>query len=125
MKVDFTIPGPPVPAQRVRKGKKRSGAPVWYLPEPSASYQTHVATIARAAASMVKPSWRADCERFGVELFFYKSDRRHRDIDNLMKNILDACNKVLYVDDSRIVRAYIELDVDRVNPRTHVIVYTL
>jgi Holliday junction resolvase RusA-like endonuclease len=38
-----------------------------------------------------------------VEMHFHRADKRRCDVDNLQKLLLDACNGILWKDDSQIV----------------------
>ena len=53
---------------------------------------------------------------------FYMPDGTRRDIDNLLKHIMDAGNKILYNDDSQIVTVAAYRHVDRSNPRTELMI---
>lgn len=57
-----------------------------------------------------------------VAMVFYRSTLIRCDLDNLVKHVWDACNKVLWADDSQITGLITELDLDRDNPRTVVAV---
>ena len=50
-----------------------------------------------------------------VELFF--GDKRIRDIDNYNKLLLDACSKILWVDDKQIQTMFLKKNYDKENPR--------
>ena len=53
-----------------------------------------------------------------VACFFYRSTRRRIDVDNLLKQVMDAANGICWYDDSQVTAqlGIIELDPD--NPRT-------
>lgn len=50
-----------------------------------------------------------------IALFF--PDKRRRDIDGPLKSALDACNLVVYKDDSQVVTLIVTKQVDKSNPR--------
>ncbi len=60
--------------------------------------------------------------RIEVELRIYVPDRRHRDLDNIAKSILDGMNRVLFQDDSQVLHTTIDKALDRANPRVEVVV---
>jgi Holliday junction resolvase RusA-like endonuclease len=87
-RVQFTVPGRPVPLQRHRHSKNGS-----YLPTRSADYRELVQTYARM---LPVRKFDGDVE---VHCWFYFADRRHGDVDNYAKAILDALHGVAYDDD--------------------------
>ena len=57
--------------------------------------------------------------RYHVEVHIWPKNRRRADVDNYAKNFLDACNGVLWPDDSQIDRLLVErMPHDKDNPRT-------
>ena len=60
---------------------------------------------------------------FRVDAAFWVSDRRRRDIDNLLKLVLDALNKgVAWHDDFQVVEIHATRQSDLEHPRTEVTV---
>jgi Holliday junction resolvase RusA-like endonuclease len=45
-----------------------------------------------------------------VTIIMYQNDKRKRDIDNVLKILLDAMNGIIYIDDSQII----ELNINKV-----------
>jgi crossover junction endodeoxyribonuclease RusA len=43
-----------------------------------------------------------------VTIIMYQNDKRKRDIDNILKVLLDAMNNIIYVDDSQITELHIK-----------------
>jgi Holliday junction resolvase RusA-like endonuclease len=84
----FVVPGRPVPLQRHRHGSGGS-----YLPEKSRTYRELVQQYARL---LPVREFGGDVE---VHCWFYFADRRHGDVDNYAKAILDALHGVAYDDD--------------------------
>ena len=116
MKLKFTVPGPPQPKERARKGKGRR----WYTPERTRRYEAAVQEAAQHHVFLRHGlNWRTDCT-YHVELTAYFPDARARDLDNVCKSVLDACNEVLWRDDKQVVRVVLERGLDRENPRTEV-----
>lgn len=59
-------------------------------------------------------TYESDCK-------FYHPDNRRRDGENLQKAVLDACNKVVYHDDSQAKKNTVETFFDGETPRAEVI----
>jgi Holliday junction resolvase RusA-like endonuclease len=55
-----------------------------------------------------------------VELAYYFSDRRKRDIQNLNKEVLDAFNGIIYDDDSQVVRLVLSKHISKHKPKTEI-----
>lgn len=115
MRIAFTVEGPPIPCARARVTRFGS-----YLPERSRAYQEHVKMTAMLAAYQLKQAWNARAKTYGIELRFFKANHGRADFDNLAKSVTDALTKLLYPDDSAIVRALITVEVDRGRPRAEV-----
>ncbi|MFW6031676.1 MAG: RusA family crossover junction endodeoxyribonuclease [Myxococcota bacterium] len=107
MKVSFTVPGPPVPKARARRDPKRGR---WYTPHATKAYMEAVRWRANVAA---RGGWPV-----GLACFF--PDAKRRDGDNVLKGVLDACNEVLWDDDSQVVDKRVTKHVDRDKPRVEV-----
>lgn len=116
MKLKFTVPGPPQPKERARQGKGRR----WYTPERTRRYEEAVRENAQHHVFLRHGvNWRTDAQ-YHVELAVYFQDARSRDLDNVCKSVLDACNEVLWRDDRQVVKVTMERCIDRENPRTEV-----
>lgn len=110
----FTVLGPPQPKERARRCP--SGRHV--TPKKTRAYEQLVGHL----ASLHKPpSWRLDLA-YHVELRVYFGDARGRDIDNVLKSVLDGLNRALWHDDRQVVRVTAEKNVDRGRPRVEVCV---
>ena len=112
--VSFTVPGKPQGKQRPRLGK---GGRV-YTPSATRRYELAVAWAALGA----RPALWAKTGRFVVEVTMYFPDWRRRDVDNVLKAVLDGMQGVLYEDDSQVVVASAIKWLDRERPRTEVVV---
>lgn len=53
-----------------------------------------------------------------VACLFFRSDLRHQDVDNLLKHVCDAANKIAWADDSQVTAVLGTMEYDRENPRT-------
>ena len=60
-----------------------------------------------------------------VELKYYFSDNRKRDIDNVEKLVFDGCNEIVWKDDNLIKELHIYLLKDKENPRIEMTLYKL
>ncbi|MEI6449785.1 MAG: RusA family crossover junction endodeoxyribonuclease [Actinomycetes bacterium] len=114
MNVQFSVGGIPQGKQRPRLGK---GGRV-YTPAPTRRYERMVAW----AALESRPRGWALTGRFRVEVVCYFPDERRRDVDNVLKSVLDGMQGVLYEDDSQVVVASAIKWLDRERPRTEVVV---
>lgn len=92
----FQVPGKPQALQRHRSA--RYGG----MYDPSAKYKHYVGQLALVA----KAEARSDHLKGDLMacMTFYIADLKRRDLDNMIKLILDAVNKILYDDDSQVVR---------------------
>jgi len=104
----FEVPGTPVPKQSTRF--TGSGC---YTQEEIKAWQNSVAWGAKQAC-MVNPYFEliSKPKEVYVQITFYVPDRRRRDIDNLCKPVLDACNGILWDDDSQVSKSDLERNVD-------------
>lgn len=111
--VTFTVSGPPVPKARARLGRGRH----WFTPDRTRNYERAVRWSALAAIARTR--WQRQA-RYVVEVSAYFPDARRRDADNVGKSVLDACNGVLWDDDSQVAALTVRREIDRANPRTEV-----
>lgn len=110
----FTVFGPPQPKQRARAGKGNRH----YTPAETVSYERAV----KAIASITRPpKWRTDGE-YHLFVVAYFANRRPRDVDNVVKAVSDALNKVAFDDDNQVVRVSAEKHMGDPEPRTEVTV---
>lgn len=100
MKMKFEIT--PIALGRPRINTKNLGR---YLPARSQEFKKELGILAKA-------SYRGEplSKPLKVILRFYKpvkeTSRRYGDTDNLAKAVLDACNGILWVDDSQIIELH-------------------
>jgi len=98
MTYSFEMPGDPVPKGRPRHTAKG----VTFTPERTRRAERDMAFVAKAAAPK-GPLAGPLC----VELTFACATRRRQDWDNLGKLVCDACNGILWEDDSQIEDAHV------------------
>ena len=109
----FEVPGCPVPKQRARRG--RHGR--WYTPQATRSYEAKVGWAAKAAGLHAPHNGLV-----GLKVRLWFPDRRRRDVDNVVKAIMDALNGLAYSDDSQVIELFVSRQVDRQRPRAEVTV---
>lgn len=113
--LSFVVNGPPVPKARARVVNGHA-----YTPPKTRAYERLVATV---ASLHVRAGWRRDAKyALFVQAFF--ADRRRADLDNVVKAIADACNGIVWHDDSQVyeLHAYRYHDA---HPKVQVTVQTL
>ena len=109
--IEFTVPGIPVPKGRPRFGKGRT-----YTPADTVAAERTVAIYARRACRkpltgplrlgvvfyvpIPKDSTKA---RFAARLSGSERPITKPDLDNYLKLVLDACNRIVYADDNQVV----------------------
>lgn len=101
--VTFTATGCPIPKQSFRVGKNGG-----YTDPRVTRWQDNIAAEAHQAM------YQRDVMEGPVEVYidFYLPDRRRRDIDNLSKAVLDACNGIVWQDDQQIVSLHLNKYLD-------------
>ncbi|WP_313429611.1 RusA family crossover junction endodeoxyribonuclease [Siminovitchia terrae] len=131
--VEFTVLGHAVAQGRPRAGKTFSGRTVLYDPSKSRSYKEHVRLVAsqNAPASLLTGAIKVRLVIYRETLKSFSKRKRELaesgllrpvtkpDLDNHAKSVLDACNGIIYKDDSQIV----DLSVSKFyseNPRVEI-----
>ena len=103
MQVTFELVGEPVAQSRPKFSRGRC-----YEPANCTKYKEKIKQAARIAMDGKEPMSNA---LFCVIKFYRKfkrTSRRFGDCDNLYKAVTDAMNKIVYEDDSQIVRCIVE-----------------
>ena len=116
----FTIEGEPVSKARARFTKSGRS----YTPDATRTAEAKVAWHFRAAAKAAPPD---SANAFGVFGIFFSATRQRRDVDNMLKLLLDGLNKVAWADDTQVteVSGRKELADEVEHARTEVVVYRL
>jgi Holliday junction resolvase RusA-like endonuclease len=117
LKLAFTIPGPPVPKARARRGRGRS----FYTPEKTRRYERHIGSSALAAlaTSGLRLQWPTRAE-YMLRARVFVPTRRRLDVDNVAKSLADGCIGVLWDDDHRVGFHVDPWVLDEANPRVEV-----
>jgi len=103
--ISFRIEGTPVPKERYRYHViKRLGKTYakTYTPAKTMAYETKVAALFLKNAKDLSEDTKKNSV-VAMNLYFSFMDKRRRDIDNCIKSIMDALNKVAWADDSQVV----------------------
>lgn len=124
LELRVVIPGNPAPKGRPRfvrhpaTGRMRA-----ITPKRTLAYEAHVRTSALAASTR----WphRNGRGPYKAEIRVWTKTWQRRDVDNLAKTILDACNHVLWHDDADVHHLIATRAVDAVNPRVELTVTCL
>ncbi|HEX9136082.1 MAG TPA: RusA family crossover junction endodeoxyribonuclease [Nitrospirota bacterium] len=115
--LSFVIPGAPVPKARARIVVTENGT-FGSTPKKTKAYEKVVATYALVARQRCS-GWLKDWAEYRLEVDVFREERKG-DLDNIVKSIVDACNKVLWDDDACVTSISASMDLDRRNPRVAV-----
>lgn len=115
--IQFTVPGQPVAKGRPKFTVQGGFAKV-YTPKKTADYEALIAGIAKRAMGELSPSARpieimlelrmeipaswTKAKRLAAALGTVRATKKP-DADNVLKGIKDACNGIVWVDDSQVV----------------------
>lgn len=97
--VKFVVAGEPVSKARARftgYGSKSRA----YTPERTRAAEQRVALAFRLAGGQYEGDKEAT---FGVDITFHNGTRQRRDVDNMIKLVLDGLNGVAWVDDTQVM----------------------
>ena len=117
----FTVPGPPLVKRRPRHMVTTGGTVRTYSPDETVEAKEAVRVALRETIAGVQPTK----DPYAVICRFYTRNRSKRDLDNLGKLVLDALNGIVWMDDSQVWQLYLRREVDRLNPRTEIEIWTM
>lgn len=118
----FEFEGEPISKSRARF-TKRGSKMVSYTPEKTLEGERKVAAAFREVAPEHEPM---DMKFYGVQAVFHCQTRQRRDVDNMLKLILDGLNKVAYPDDNVVIEVFGRKQyVPKGEARTEVLIYEL
>lgn len=113
--IEFTVLGEPVSKARARVTARGT-----YTPKKTRDAEKAIAEAFKQAAPK---DWEPDSQHdFYVEAYFHNGNRRRRDLDNMMKLVMDALNKVCWKDDYQVVMMKASKRQDSAIPCTDVVI---
>jgi Holliday junction resolvase RusA-like endonuclease len=116
---EFVVTGEPISKARARFTGSGSRVKA-YTPEATKQGELMVEAAFRAA----HPQWKMDQRgTFGVFVEFHAATFQRRDVDNMVKLVLDACNGVVWEDDAQVADVLARVERGGTDPRTAVIIY--
>ena len=115
--IRITIEGDAIPAARPRFSGRRA-----YQPARNVEYRQVVQWQAKAAMSGTKPLQGALTATIKLYRKFKTTCKRYGDVDNHLKAIFDALNRIVFEDDAQIVRCVVEKFTDKARPRTEIFI---
>lgn len=116
----FTVPGEPTSKARARFTNYGSRSHA-YTPERTKTAESRVALAFKGAGGRLEPDKEVS---FAVDVTFINGTRQRRDIDNMLKLVLDGLNGVAWVDDMQVteISARKEYVDERSEARTEVVI---
>lgn len=108
--------GEPMPKQRPRLSRGHV-----YTPESTKQHQASIAACVREQL----PQCPSKTAAFGLRVVFYVKTHQRKDVDNCIKTVLDALNKIAFNDDSQIKELMGWSVLDAKNPRTEFVLYKI
>ncbi len=117
--VDLTIKGEPVSKDRPRIGYTKGGKV--YTPKKTKNAESVIAWEIKKAYPRIEVN---DTNAFRVEVDFFLKTGYRRDLDNLTKLVLDACNKLIWKDDFQVEELQAKLTRQSVEAKTVIRIYS-
>lgn len=113
------IPGEPASKARARFTKQGSQTHA-YTPEKTKAAEAQTAWHFQRA----RPDWKVDAEgHYGLMAVFFCESRQRRDVDNMIKLLLDGLNKVVWQDDVQVLEVSARKVVGFAPARTEAVLY--
>lgn len=94
----------------------------FYTPAQTAEAEFTVGLLIKQATPELFPD---DTTAFGVRAQFFSGSRQRRDIDNLLKLIMDSATGLVWKDDSQVMELAARRFMGDPNPRTDFVIYRL
>lgn len=113
--IQIVVRGDVIPAARPRFSGRRC-----YQPKRNREYRARVQLAATAAMAGASPLECEICAAVKLYRRYKRSARIYGDLDNHLKALFDGMNKIVFVDDSQIVRCVVEKYTDKDNPRAEI-----
>jgi len=120
IRVHCTIDGEPISKQRPRMSRAKSGRV--YTPKQTRESEEWIGWQIKAAHRELLPD---SDTAFGVRVLFYQSNQQRRDLDNMVKLILDACTGLVWQDDSQVWEIIGHVFRDAGVAKTELCIYSL
>ena len=123
-RITFTLPGPPIPWHRARLSRSNridGGGVRHYKDKRDVAYQQGISMQAMHALQLWTQSFKKPWDPSGeweLECEFHVHDLVKKDIDNLVKQVMDALSEVAYDDDKQVVRLVVTKRLCREKPHT-------
>jgi Holliday junction resolvase RusA-like endonuclease len=111
-----------VPGDPTTKARARIVAGRAYTPARTKEWQDYIGWFVRVACPGIQPN---ATHHLGIRIRFYTRTKQRRDLDNLVKLVLDACNGVVWHDDVQVVELFSQVVRGNAEPRTELIVYRI
>lgn len=110
--------GEPIAKQRARLGRQGRV----YTPGSTKDHQGQLAALATAHTIGTEPDavWA-----YGIRAVFYVQTHQRKDVDNMLKTVLDAMNRIVFKDDSQVKELMGWSVLDMETPRTEFVVYRM
>lgn len=112
------VEGDPVPKSRARFSPRSK---TFYTPERTRVYEE---TIAWKLREVYKGEPNEDWY-YGVRAMFRCKGRQRRDVDNLLKTVLDACNTILWADDNQVLEVFGRRSDCEDSPGAEILIYRI
>lgn len=96
--VDLVVPGEPESKARARYARKTGR---FYTPDKTKNAEEAIGWLIKQAQPGIQPNKH---DSFGVEVQFFCKTYHRRDLDNMTKLVMDACNNLVWHDDSQVER---------------------
>lgn len=113
--VSIVLTGEPKSKARPRVGFGRG-----YTPQTTRTAETDIGWQLRTVIR--RPN---ETDDLAVTLRFFSGTRRRTDLDNLVKLVLDACNGIVWRDDSQVVQLHAQLERGAARARTELEVHVI
>ena len=119
---EWSVPGEPVSKSRARF-TKRGSKTVAYTPQKTKEGEERVAWAYRAAGGRLNPDTET---AYAVHATFFNGTMQRRDVDNMLKLILDGLNGIAYPDDTQVLEVWgRKSKVSKTEARTDVKLYSI
>jgi Holliday junction resolvase RusA-like endonuclease len=109
----------PKAKERARVVTDETGRSRGYTPTATAEYQKALGWLVKGHVR----GRRNDTDDLGVIVVFHVRGRQRRDVDNLLKALLDGCNGVAWRDDAQVVTVHSHVVRGESQPRIDLCIY--